>query len=305
MAENSKLNIGFVGLGSMGMGMAQSLVRAGIPTKAYDIRPEAVATFVEAGGTGVGSVAEAAGGVDVLIIVVVNADQAEDVLFGAGNAAATLTQGSVVMLCSTVQPDYARSTAARLEAMGLGMLDAPISGGPIKAAAGEMTIMASGKPALFERLEPALSAMAANVYPMGDDCGLGSTMKIINQLLAGVNLAVSSEAMAFGARAGMDPEKIYEVICASAGNSWMFENRVPHILADDYTPESAVDIWVKDLGIVLDTARGIRFPAYLAAVAHQMFMMTSAAGHGRLDDTAVVKMYEALMDFKVVNKETT
>jgi len=301
--QNSNIKIGFVGLGSMGMGMAQSALRAGLPTTAYDVRSEAIETFVEAGGTGAGTVAEAAQGADIFIIVVLNAAQAEDVLFGSGNAATILEAGSVVMLCSTVQPSMALDIAQRLDSMGIEMLDAPMSGGPIRATAGELTMMASGAATAFDKAKPVLDAMVAHLYRIGDTCGQGSTMKAINQLLAGVNLAVSSEAMAFGTRAGIDPQTIYDVICESAGGSWMFQNRVPHILADDYSPKSAIDIWIKDLGIVLDTAKEMQFPLMLASIAHQMFMLTAAAGHGRLDDSAVVKIYEQLMDFKVVGEQ--
>jgi 3-hydroxyisobutyrate dehydrogenase len=204
------------------------------------------------------------------------------------------------MLCSTVQPTYARATAARLEEMGLEMLDAPVSGGTARAADGTLTVMASGKPPVFDTLQPVLDAVAGNVYRMGDECGLGSTMKLINQVLAGVHLATAAEAMAFGTRAGIDPQRIFEVISTSAGNSWMFQNRVPHILNDDYTPHSAVDIWIKDLGLVLETGAENRLPLPLAAAAHQLFMMASAAGYGHLDDAAVVKVYETLAKFRVV-----
>jgi len=281
----------------------QSAVQAGLSVSAYDVRSEAIETFKQAGGQGAATVAEAAQGADILVVVVLNGEQAEDVLFGSGNAATTLQAGSVVMLCCTVQPSFAQALAQRLNELGIEMLDAPMSGGPVRAAEGELTMMASGPDSAFDKAKPVLDAMVASLYRMGNVCGQGSTMKAINQLLAGVNLAVSSEAMAFGTRAGMDPQTIYDVISESAGNSWMFENRVPHILADDYSPQSAIDIWVKDLGIVLDTAKEMRFPLMLASTAHQLFMMTAGAGHGRLDDSAVVKIYEQLMDFKVIGEQ--
>lgn len=299
---NNSLKVGFVGLGSMGMGSAVSLVKAGFAVRGFDVREEARAKFNAAGGVGVSTAAEAAQNADVYILMVVNSQQADDVLFGADGAAAALPKGAIVMLCSTVSPQYAQETAARLEGMGLAMLDSPISGGPVRAAAGELSIMLSGPPALIERVQPALDAMSANVFLMGDACGLGSTMKLVNQVLAGVNLAVSTEAIAFGARAGIDPQRIYEVIRVSAGNSWMFENRVPHILADDYTPMSAVDIWVKDLGLVLETGKENRLPLPLAAAAHQLFMMASASGWGKIDDAAAVKVYEKIANFSVLGK---
>jgi 3-hydroxyisobutyrate dehydrogenase len=296
------LQVGFIGLGAMGMGMAKSLLRAGLAVKGYDINPNAVTQFVAAGGQGAATVADAASGADVLVVVVLNADQVTDVLFGKGAAAAALTPGSVVMVCSTVSPTFAQQTAAKLAERGLLMLDTPISGGTVRAAEGTLSIMVSGPEATIAKAQPVLEAMAANIYRMGSEPGLGSTMKLVNQILAGSQIALAAEAMAFGVRAGLDPHQIYEVICNSAGNSFMFQNRVPHMLNDDYTPPSAVDIWVKDLGIVLETGKELRFPLFFSALAHQLFMSASAAGHGRLDDAAVVKVFEQLTGIAVSGK---
>jgi 3-hydroxyisobutyrate dehydrogenase len=282
--------------------MAKSLLRAGLAVKGYDINPNAVTQFVAAGGQGAATVADAASGADVLVVVVLNADQVTDVLFGKGAAAAALTPGSVVMVCSTVSPTFAQQTAAKLAERGLLMLDTPISGGTVRAAEGTLSIMVSGPEATIAKAQPVLEAMAANIYRMGSEPGLGSTMKLVNQILAGSQIALAAEAMAFGVRAGLDPHQIYEVICNSAGNSFMFQNRVPHMLNDDYTPHSAVDIWVKDLGIVLETGKELRFPLFFSALAHQLFMSASAAGHGRLDDAAVVKVFEQLTGIAVSGK---
>lgn len=299
MTESPKPNVGFVGLGAMGMGMARSLVRAGFQVSGYDIDAQALQQFVESGGNRAASAAEAAAQADVLVIVVVNADQAEDVLFAEGKAAESLPAGSVVMLCSTVPPAYSRQTAERLYAMDREMLDSPISGGAARAAEGRLSIMAAGHPAAFEHCEPLLAAMAEHVYRLGDECGPGSTVKMVNQLLAGVHIAAAAEAMAFGVKAGADPQALYEVISNSAGSSWMFQNRVPHMLEGDYTPLSAVEIFVKDLGIVLETGKAERFPLFLSAAAHQMFLAAAAAGYGKLDDAAVVKVFEQLAGIQV------
>jgi 3-hydroxyisobutyrate dehydrogenase len=193
-----------------------------------------------------------------------------------------------------VAPDFAIELGKRIEAAGLQMLDAPVSGGAARAASGEMTMMTSGPAAAYAACEDVLAAMAGKVYRLGSGHGAGSKVKIINQLLAGVHIAVAAEAMALGLREGVDPDALYEVITHSAGNSWMFENRVPHILNGDYTPLSAVDIFVKDLGLVLDTARRSKFPLPLSAAAHQMFMMASSAGHGGEDDSAVIKIFPGI-----------
>lgn len=302
MATASDLRVGFIGLGAMGMGMACSILKKEIPIKGYDINEGARQAFAQAGGKITPSAASAAEGVDVLLIVVVNADQAADVLFGAGAAAEALPAGSMVMLCSTVKPDFARQTAGKLYEMGLEMLDAPISGGAAKAAQGRLSVMASGHPAAFDKAEPVLAAVAENVYRLGDECGQGSTIKMVNQLLAGVHIAAAAEAIALGVKTGADPATVYEVISHSAGSSWMFQNRVPHMLAGDYTPLSAVEIFVKDLGIVLETGQENRFPLPLAAAAHQLFLMAAAAGFGREDDAAVVKVFEMLANIDVKAK---
>jgi 3-hydroxyisobutyrate dehydrogenase len=232
--------------------------------------------------------------VEALLIVVVNAAQTEQVLFGPDGAAAYLKPGAVVIASATVAPEFAEALGARLQAMGLRFIDAPISGGAAKAATGEMSVMAAGAPDTFAVCEKLFDAICAKLYRLGDQPGQGSKVKMINQLLAGVHIAAAAEAMALGLRAGCNPDALYEVISNSAGNSWMFTNRVPHILAGDYTPLSAVNIFVKDLGIVLDYAKKSIFPLPLSATAHQMFMQASAAGHGQEDDSAVIKTFPGI-----------
>ena len=288
------MEVGLVGLGAMGRGMAASLRRAGHHVHVFDVRPEATRAFAAEGGAACGSPAEVARACEVIVSVVVNAEQTEQVLFGENGAAGAMKKGSVFVMCSTVDPKWSIALESRLEAMGLLYLDAPISGGAAKAASGEMTMMTAGKPAAYTRCGTILADMAKNVYKLGDRAGPGSTVKIVNQLLAGVHIAAGAEAMALGIRAGADPAQLYEVITHSAGNSWMFENRMAHVLAGDYTPLSAVDIFVKDLGIVLDTARASKFPLPLASTAHQMFMQASSAGHGREDDAAVIKIFPGI-----------
>jgi 3-hydroxyisobutyrate dehydrogenase len=288
------MRVGLIGLGAMGRGMAASLRRKGHEVHVCDVRADAARAFAAEGGTACASPAEVARACGVVVSVVVNAEQTEQVLFGENGAAAAMAPGSVFVMCSTVDPKWSAALEARLEAMGLLYLDAPISGGAAKAASGEITMMTAGRPAAYDKCGTVLESMAARVYKLGDRAGPGSTVKIVNQLLAGVHIAAGAEAMALGIRAGADPKALYEVITHSAGNSWMFENRMAHVLAGDYTPLSAVDIFVKDLGIVLDTARASKFPLPLASTAHQMFMQASSAGHGREDDAAVIKIFPGI-----------
>lgn len=285
---------GVIGLGAMGSGMAQSLRRAGYRVFVFDVRPGAAQAFAEDGGVACASLAELAAACDVLVSVVVNAAQTEAVLYGPGGCAAAMKPGSVFVMCSTVDANWSIAQEKRLAERGLLYIDAPISGGAAKAASGEMTMMTSGAPAAYAKAEPVLNAMAAKVYKLGDAAGPGSKVKIINQLLAGVHIAAAAEAMALGLREGVDPAALYEVITHSAGNSWMFENRMAHVLAADYTPLSAVDIFVKDLGIVLDMARASKFPLPLSSTAHQMFMQASTAGFAKEDDSAVIKIFPGI-----------
>jgi putative dehydrogenase len=289
--------VGLVGLGAMGTGMAQSLRRAGHAPHVFDVRREVAEAFARDGGTACDSLATLGARCDVVVSVVVNAAQTESVLFGDGataGCAASMKPGSLFVMCSTVDPNWSVALEARLEKLGILYLDAPISGGAAKAASGQMTMMTAGRPAAYERAGALLDAMAAKVYRLGDSAGAGSKVKVINQLLAGVHIAAAAEAMALGLREGVDPAALYEVITHSAGNSWMFENRMAHVLAGDYTPLSAVDIFVKDLGLVLDVARASKFPLPLSSTAHQMFMQASTAGHAREDDSAVIKIFPGI-----------
>ena len=291
--------IGFIGLGAMGAGMAGRLLDAGFAVHGFDVRAEALARLTAAGGRAARSPRAAAEDAGLLVIMVATSAQADDVLFGPDGAVAALPRGATVMLSSTVAPEYARRLGQRLAERGHELLDAPVSGGVVGAESGSLVIMASGSARAFAVAERALAAMSKHVYRLGDAPGAGSTVKMINQVLAGIHIAAAAEAIALGVRAGADPRVLFEVISKSAGSSWMFQNRVPHMLAGDYTPLSALDIFVKDLGIVLEAGRALRFPLPLAAAAHQLFLMGAAAGFGREDDAAVVKVFETLAGIDV------
>lgn len=294
MSSTNFVRVGLVGLGAMGLGMAQSLRRAGYAPHVFDLRREVAQDFAKDGGTACETLADLGARCDVVVSVVVNAAQTESVLFGDDGVAAGMRPGSLFVMCSTVNPNWSVALESRLAKLDILYLDAPISGGAAKAASGQMTMMTAGTPEAYARAGGLLDAMAAKVYRLGDKAGAGSKVKVINQLLAGVHIAAAAEAMALGLREGVDPAALYEVITHSAGNSWMFENRMAHVLAGDYTPLSAVDIFVKDLGLVLDVARASKFPLPLSSTAHQMFMQASTAGFAREDDSAVIKIFPGI-----------
>jgi L-threonate 2-dehydrogenase len=303
MARKNKTTAGVIGLGSMGLGVARTLLTKGFETHACDVRADVLAAFASEGGHAHASPAELAAAVDVVIVLVVNAEQTSAVLFGKDGAAANLKEGSVVIASATVAPEFAADLDERLSSKGILMIDAPVSGGAARAAKGELSIMASGNPDAFARAADVLDAIAAKVYRLGDTAGMGSKVKMINQLLAGVHIVSACEAMALGIRAGADPEVLYDVISNSAGSSWMFQNRVPHILQGDYTPLSAVSIFVKDLGIVLDSAKKMAFPLPLTAAAHQLYLAAAGAGLSGEDDSAVIKVYQQLSGIELPAKK--
>ena len=285
MKTGSEFHVGIVGLGSMGMGAALSCVRAGLSTWGADLNSNACATLKEAGACGVSdNAATFAEKLDALLVLVVNAAQVKQVLFGETGVAQHLKPGTAVMVSSTIASADAQEIATALAGFDLEMLDAPVSGGAVKAANGEMTIMASGSDIAFERLAPVLEAVAGKVYRIGAEPGLGSTVKIIHQLVA----------VALAARAGIPLDVMYDVVTNAAGNSWMFENRMRHVVDGDYTPHSAVDIFVKDLGLVADTAKALHFPLPLASTALNMFTSASNAGYGKEDDSAVIKIFSGI-----------
>ncbi|WP_375230519.1 L-threonate dehydrogenase [Roseobacter sp. S98] len=279
-----------IGLGSMGYGIAQSVLRGGHTTYGYDINPDSEARFRSEGGSG-GALGDIAGALDAVVVVVLNAEQTEAVLFGDDGVVPKLKPGAVVLACATVPPAFAREMSARCGQAGVHYLDAPISGGSVKAAQGQLSIMASGTPEAFAAAKPVLDATAETVFELGDAAGAGSAMKAVNQLLAGVHIAAMAEALTFGMTQGVEPAQFLEVISKCAGSSWMLENRAPHIIAGDYAPHSSVDIWPKDLGIVLDIAKSARFGAPLTAAALQQFLAASGSGLGGEDDAAVAKVY--------------
>ena len=293
------MKVGVVGLGTMGSGAALNLLRKGHVVTGCDPRDAARDEFAAAGGSVVASAGALPADLDAVVVFVINAAQTEDVLFGANGCLNTLNKGAVILCCATISPDAARALGHRIEAAGFLMLDSPVSGGKAGAHGGTMTVMGSGSNAAFDKAAPVLAAMSTKVWRLGTEIGVGSTVKMVNQLLAGVHIATAAEALALGIRAGADPQTLFEVISESAGSSWMWQNRVPHILAGDDTPSSAVNIFVKDLGIVLDQARQMTFPLPMAASAHQLFLAAAANGQGLKDDAFVIRVWQALTGIKL------
>lgn len=282
--------IAFVGLGSMGLPMAKNLVRKGFSVHGCDISPKALEAFRAAGGAVTEMAAEAAVGADVLLVMVVNAVQAEAVLFAAG-AVEALPANAIVCLMATCPPGAVEKIAQRVEATGRRFVDAPVSGGTAGASAGTLTIMFATDKPTSDEIRPIFSAMGQRIFHVGDKAGQGATFKAVNQLLCGVHIAVTAEAFALAVKAGVDLEMLLEIMGGSSASSWMLKDRGPRMLKSNPEVSSVVDIFVKDLSIVLDAGRETRSALPIAAVAHQMFLAASGRGEGLADDSQVIRSY--------------
>lgn len=283
---------GIIGLGVMGQGMARNIMAAGIPLCGFDLSAEARARFAANGGATGEDLIDVVGGCDLLLVMVATAAQAETVLFNGVSDA--LAPGSVVILSSTVSPSEARALAGRLSEAGHMMLDAPVSGGQNGADGGTLTVMASGSEKAFTRADALLAAVSKKVHRLGDTPGQAATYKVVHQMAAGVHLVAAAELLSFGEKAGCDPKVLLDIVSSSAGQSWMMDDRAPRMMTPGADSRSAVDIFIKDLGIVVQTARESGAPVPLAAAAYQMMVGAGGMGLGNEDDSAVIRAYKAM-----------
>jgi 3-hydroxyisobutyrate dehydrogenase len=284
------VNVGWIGLGAMGAPMASCLAHAGHQVSAYDIDPARARSLAEDGVRPSDSIAETAADADVLAVMVATPAQGESVLFGDGRAADALKPGAVVLIMATVGAQAVTSWAQRLAAQDVEVVDAPVSGGVGRAATGEMLMMVGGSPQAVEKVQPLLDAMAANAPVVGPAAGDGQKVKLVNQLLCGVHIAVAAEALAFAEALGLDPATCWEVLRHGAAASFMFEDRGRRMVEGTDQVKSALDIFVKDMGLVVDAARQSTYPAPLASAAEQLYLAGRRAGLGRSDDSSVIEV---------------
>lgn len=285
--------VAFAGLGAMGLPMARNLLARGHRVRGIDLNAKALDALAAAGGERTANAAAAATGAEVLILMVVNAAQAEQVLFADG-ALDALTAGAIVCLMATCPPGAVAHIAERVVTSGRRFVDAPVSGGVAGATAASLTIMAASERATFDDIKPVFEAIGQRIFHVGEQAGQGATVKTVNQLLCGVHIAVVAEAFALAAKAGVDLEVLLEIMGGSSASSWMLKDRGPRMLQGEPEVTSAVDIFVKDLGIVLETGRETQAALPIAAIAHQMFLAASGRGDGRADDSQVIRTYYAL-----------
>jgi putative dehydrogenase len=280
--------IGIVGVGNMGGAMAANLLSQGWKVRARDLVEAKVGALVELGATAAATPAQAAAGAEALIVCVVDAAQAEDVLFGADGAAGALSKGTAVLLCPTISPGDVERLAQRLAGQGLAPVDAPMSGGPARARDGSMSLMVACAEATFERQRPLLEALSRKVFRVGTRPGDGARTKLVNNLLAGINLAGAAEVMALAERLGLDLGKTLDVIEQSSGQSWIGSDRMRRAIAGDFAPRAHVTLLHKDTRLALEAARAAGFAGALGPAAHAAFAAALEAGMGELDDGALL-----------------
>ena len=261
----------------MGMGVAKALLERGFAVAVCDLVPEREAEAVAHGAT------RDFGAVEVTITLVVDAAQTREVLETPGP--------SLVMMCSTIAPSDTEAIASDLASRGIDMLDAPISGGPARAHAGTLSMMASGSDAAFARCAPVIEAMSSKCFRMGERAGDGSRMKVVNNMLAAANLAAGCEAMAMASKLGLGLDQAADVVNASSGASWIFADRMARALRGDYAPRAAARVLLKDVGLFVQEARNLGLTAPMAECAREIFHDTVARGLGEEDDAAVLKRY--------------
>ncbi|OWW19568.1 NAD(P)-dependent oxidoreductase [Noviherbaspirillum denitrificans] len=282
---------GIIGIGAMGMAMARNLHGKGFHVRVRDIRPEAEAEAISLGMTACSTPAALAQQSDLVIVVVVNAQQIDEVLFGDGGIATISDAGKCVMLCSTIAPEDTVRCAERLASHGVAMIDAPISGGPARAEAGTMSMMIAAEDELLARYRDVLDALSDKQFHISATIGDGARTKLVNNLLAGINLVAGAEALALGMKIGLDPQRLFEVICASSGHSWIFQDRMARVLKDDFSPRAFAHILTKDVSLATAMADTAQFATPLGDAALEIFRKTVENGWADLDDGAVIKTY--------------
>ncbi|USW54303.1 Putative 6-phosphogluconate dehydrogenase, NADP-binding, 6-phosphogluconate dehydrogenase, domain 2 [Septoria linicola] len=291
---STKPRVGFAGLGAMGGGMAKNLVKEGFEVTGFDVYQPLVDSFVEAGGKPAKTPREAAENADFFVSMVANAAQNSSLLLEGEDAVIKgLGKGKTFILCSTTPPAFLHELRKGLDESGrpdIKLLDCPVSGGTIRAANGTLSIFESGPEVELDEAAQVLQTMSGNLYRMGG-ISAGTKTKTIHQLLAAVNIITASEALALAATVGLNTQAVTDHVNKSDGASFMFENRSPHALKNDWHPYSALAIIQKDAIIVADTARKDHYPVPVVDTAEQLYLQGEQAGLLRLDDAALVQLY--------------
>ena len=285
----AKKSVSLIGVGNMGGAMAANLLDRGWSVTAFDIDAEKVEKLKRFGATADIGWAQAAINSIATVVCVVDAPQVEAVLFGADGLAERLQPGQIVLLCPTLAPQQVESFATRLAARGIALLDAPMSGGPARARSGTMTLMVAGERAVYDQLSPLLQALARRVFYISDQPGDAARTKLVNNLLAGINLVGAAEAMALAQRLGLNPAATLDVIEQSSGQSWIGSDRMHRAIEGDFAPRAHMTLLEKDTRLALEAADQAGFAGPLGTAASAVFAQASDAGLAGEDDGALLK----------------
>ena len=295
----AKFPVAIIGVGNMGGGMARNLLSKGWPVNVYDVDAEKTQKLVPFGAVALVSSAQAAINSVVTIVCVVDSAQTQKVLFGANDQASgdvlgnvkgvaqAMQLGRVVMLCPTLAPQDVERFAKDLIPFGLHTIDAPMSGGPARAADGSMSLMVACEPMVFERHRALIDALSSNVFRIGDRVGDGARTKLVNNLLAGINLVGAAEVLVMAQKMGLDVAKTLDVIEQSSGQSWVGSDRMRRAIAGDYAPRAHMTLLEKDTRLAVAAAQSAGFEGPLGAVARDVFAQASSGGLAELDDAAL------------------
>jgi 2-hydroxy-3-oxopropionate reductase len=295
------MKIGFVGLGIMGKPMAKNLLKAGHSLVVYDLNQAAVADVVAAGASAATSPREVASQVPVIITMLPNSPHVKEVVLGAGGILEGAKKGTVLIDMSSIAPLAAQEVAAAAAAQGVEMLDAPVSGGEPKAIDGSLSIMVGGKAAIFEQYKDILLQMGKSAILCGD-IGAGNTTKLANQIIVALNIAAMSEALVLGAKAGVDPEVIFQAIRGGLAGSTVLDAKAPMVINGNFKPGFKIDLHIKDLANALETAKEVGVPLMLTSQVMEILQALKVDGKGQNDHSAIVQFYEKLAKFEARKK---
>ncbi|SDD49037.1 NAD(P)-dependent oxidoreductase [Sporomusa acidovorans] len=297
------LKVGFVGLGAMGRPMASNILQAGYSLTVYDIGAAAVEAMKEQGAIAAAGPRQVAQNSDMVMISLPNSTIVEEVVSGKEGLLAGSHPGQVFIDLSSVTPGHTKKMAALAAAKGVGYLDAPVSGGVAGAAAGTLTIMVGGDKRVIDQCQPVLQAIGKKVYHAGP-VGSGDAVKLVNNLLLGVNMAAVAEAMTLGVKAGLDPEVLLEIIGSSSGRSYALAAKLPNfVLKGNFEPGFTINLQYKDLEMAVQTAKELGIPLGMANFAQQIYETARAKGLGQKDIAAVITINEELAGIKVREKK--
>ncbi|HKT91051.1 MAG TPA: 3-hydroxyisobutyrate dehydrogenase [Paraburkholderia sp.] len=293
------MKIGFVGLGHMGAPMALNLLKAGHAVAVFDLSASAMQTLAEAGAQKATSAKAAASGAECVITMLPAAAHVRSALTAHDGVLAGIAKGVTIIDSSTIDPASVKEFAKLAAAQGNAFVDAPVSGGTGGAAAGTLTFMVGGSAENYESVKPVLSGMGKNIVHCGET-GTGQVAKICNNLVLGITMAGVAEAMALGEALGIDPKVLGGIMNTSTGRCWSSDtyNPYPGVIetapsSRGYTGGFGTDLMLKDLGLATDAARGVHQPAYMGALAQQLYQAMSSHGDGKLDFSAIIKLYRA------------